>query len=374
MSTLPVPRLVCLWRSLGLPLRALATLWVNALNALWAFPGKKKNREELLLTVGKWRAERLIDAPIIDASTHPSIGENIQGPSLVAVPPWISNRLGNYYLYFADHKGRYIRLAYADELAGPWIVHVPGSLQLEQSYFPTEPLELDDEILKSHQGRAAQDKTRLPHDLRLELTTPHIASPDVHVDEDSRRVVMYFHGLQSPGMQLTRVATSLDGVVFEARPETLARSYFRVFEHRGNTYGMAMPGQLYRKNRRGEGFEEGPRLFNPDMRHFGLWVNEDVLHVFWTQVGHAPERILASTIDISRPFMSWEVSEPVDVLRPERTWEGAEAPLEPSIRSVAYGHVNQLRDPAIFAENGRLYLLYAVAGEAGIGIAELHQD
>ena len=72
--------------------------------------------------------------------------------------------------------------------------------------------------------------------------------------------------------------------------------------------------------------------------------------------------------------MSWEVSEPVDVLRPERTWEGAEAPLEPSIRSVASGHVNQLRDPAIFAENGRLYLLYAVPGEAGIGIAELHQD
>jgi hypothetical protein len=33
--------------------------------------------------------------------------------------------------------------------------------------------------------------------------------------------------------------------------------------------------------------------------------------------------------------------------------------------------VNQLRDPAIFQEDGRTYLLYAVAGEAGIGIAEL---
>ena len=28
-------------------------------------------------------------------------------------------------------------------------------------------------------------------------------------------------------------------------------------------------------------------------------------------------------------------------------------------------------DPAIFQEDGRTYLLYAVAGEAGIGIAEL---
>ena len=36
-----------------------------------------------------------------------------------------------------------------------------------------------------------------------------------------------------------------------------------------------------------------------------------------------------------------------------------------------YGHVNQLRDPAIFEENGEVYLLYAVAGESGIGIARL---
>jgi hypothetical protein len=33
--------------------------------------------------------------------------------------------------------------------------------------------------------------------------------------------------------------------------------------------------------------------------------------------------------------------------------------------------VNQLRDPAVFEEDGRRYLLYAVKGEAGIAIAEL---
>ncbi len=47
-------------------------------------------------------------------------------------------------------------------------------------------------------------------------------------------------------------------------------------------------------------------------------------------------------------------------------------PVEPSIRSVAYGRVNQLRDPAINEEDGRVYLLYAVAGEAGIAISEVH--
>jgi len=33
--------------------------------------------------------------------------------------------------------------------------------------------------------------------------------------------------------------------------------------------------------------------------------------------------------------------------------------------------VNQLRDPAVFEEDGRVFLVYAVAGESGLGIAEL---
>ena len=33
---------------------------------------------------------------------------------------------------------------------------------------------------------------------------------------------------------------------------------------------------------------------------------------------------------------------------------------------------NQLRDPAIYEEDGRVYLLYAVAGERGIALAEVH--
>ena len=70
--------------------------------------------------------------------------------------------------------------------------------------------------------------------------------------------------------------------------------------------------------------------------------------------------------------MSWRESTAVEILRPERDWEGADAPLVPSVRSVAYGHVNQLRDPAIYEEDGRVYLLYAVAGESGIAVAELH--
>ena len=53
------------------------------------------------------RVERLIDRPIITPDLDPSLEPNIQGPSLIKVPEWVPGRLGGYYLYFANHKGRY---------------------------------------------------------------------------------------------------------------------------------------------------------------------------------------------------------------------------------------------------------------------------
>ena len=107
------------------------------------------------------------------------------------------------------------------------------------------------------------------------------------------------------------------------------------------------------------------------MRHAALLKRENILYIFWTQVGDVPESILLSTIDLSVDWQNWRATESIEILRPEHPWEGTDAPLEPSIRSTAYGHVNQLRDPAIFEENDHIYLLYAVAGESGIAIAEV---
>ena len=148
----------------------------------------------------------------------------------------------------------------------------------------------------------------------------------------------------------------------------------RAFEHDGMTYTLAMPGQLYRSRDGFHGFEPGPLLFNPRMRHSALLKRGGALWVFWTQVGDAPERILLSHIDLSGDWRSWKEDAPIEILRPERIWEGAEAPLVPSVRSTGYGQLNQLRDPAIFEENGHVYLLYAVAGESGIAIAEVLLD
>jgi len=319
------------------------------------------------------RITRLLDRPIIGPDLHGSLGPNIQGPSLIRVPDWVANPLGRYYLYFADHKGSWIRLAFADTLVGPWRIHPPGALHTDHSHFPTTPPQATAEQLAAVEARMRRAGMVISHDVLTEATTPHIASPDVHVDHAHRRIVMYFHGLEGVGHQVSRAAVSADGIHFEARPEIIGRTYMRIWRQQGMAYTLAMPGVISRSADGLSSFEEGPPLFNPNMRHAALLVRGPTLHVFWTQVGDAPESILHSTIDTSGDWSTWRDSPAEVVLRPECPWEGADAPLAPSIRSTAYGHVNQLRDPAIFEEDGRVFLLYAVAGESGIAIAEINE-
>ena len=317
---------------------------------------------------------RIGDGPIIHPGLHPSIGDNIQGPSLIKVPDWVQDRLGDYYLYFADHKGGFIRLAYANDLRGPWTVHPPGALRLNQTPFAQTPPAYTAADLEAFRAQVTSGgmNEALFKDLAMDAATPHIASPDVHVDEKSRRIVMYYHGLESFGRQTTRVAISADGQNFAALEEELGRTYWRAFDHDGMTYAIAMPGVFYRSKTPLQGFEQGPSLFKPSMRHAAVFRRDNILFVIWTDVGgEPPERLLISRINISGPWETWQVSETRELLRPERPWEGADLPLTPSFRSTAPGRVNQLRDPAVFEEDGRLYLLYAVAGESGIAISEI---
>jgi hypothetical protein len=224
-------------------------------------------------------------------------------------------------------------------------------------------------------GRAPAGTPGVPPP-EVDSSHPHIASPDVHVDEVNRRIVMYFHGLAAWGMQRSRVAISDDGLNFSAQPELLGPSYFRVFRHGGATFALAMPGILLRSANGLSGFERGPLLFEGGLqRHTAVLLRDDVLHVFWTRVGDAPERIYASRIPLRGDWRDWHVEgEAQEVLRPEMPWEGADLPLLPSWRGAVNLPVHQLRDPAIFEEAGRVYLLYAVQGEAGIAITELAPD
>jgi len=337
-----------------------------ALGACCNIAGQPKATGDIVVT-------RLLDHPIIDASTDPSIGSNIQGPSLVLAPDWDGEPLGKYYLYFADHKGSSIRLAYADDLKGPWKIYKPGALRLEQTGLPTKPLVIPENWKATPllSNFAPSGTPGIPEPT-IEATLPHIASPDVHVDRETKQVVMYYHGLVALGDQRSRVAVSSNGIDFVDLGEFVGPPYFRSFEHDGMTYALTMPGIIYRSADGRSGFERGPMLFSLTQRHTAVLKRDDTLYVFWTRVGDAPERIYMSTIDISGDWTDWLVSETREVLRPEKDWEGANLPIEPSYRSAINLPVNQLRDPALFEEEGKTYLLYAVRGEQGIAIAEIN--
>ena len=373
-----------------------ASIWT--LGATWSpsLPGDADVADGRSMIV----ARRLPESPIIRHTMDARLRDearrygyvNVNGPSLIRVPQWVESRLGEYYLYFAHHKGEFIRMAYADRLSGPWTLYAPGVLDLDVSLFTSQAPEsaglprsaldlwhattLTEFIALSQVGLSAQRALQARKRSGLagsDETRPHIASPDVGVDHERREIRMYFHGLVERRLQMTRVATSPDGLHFRAWPELLTAPYLRVFEHRAARYGLAMPGLLYRSADGLSGFRVRDRpLFAANTRHAAVWVRKDTLYVFYTRVGDTPERILCSTIDAtSSDWDEWVPSPPFEILRPELPWEGADLPVEPSVRGESTVPVRQLRDPAIFVEDNQAYLLYSVAGEQAIAIAQL---
>ncbi len=350
---------------------------------------------------GRYRVERLAGGkPVItrrmfaDAG-HDRLGSNINGPSVIRVPDWIpparrANPKARYYLYFAHHHGRFIRMAWAVNVAGPYTLHG-----------------LDGPDADGARGVLAlgpDGRIDLAHGLALK---GHIASPDVHVDGENRRIRMYFHGPAdhrgSNVGQKSFAAQSADGLDFNAgiEPVILGLAYFRVFDYGGATYAIASRGALYKAppepftppggfdfrgelwHREGGGNNDNPFQHDLDrdpardptgrLRHSAVRVAGEVLEVFHSRVGDRPERVLLTTVDLTAgAFTRWDPTyPPAEILRPELEWEGAALPLKPSTGGSAAG-VRQLRDPYVFEDaDGRLYLFYTGAGEEAIGVVRL---
>jgi len=285
------------------------------------------------------RVTRSAANPLITFGSSPSLGDNINGPSVIRVPAWIRQPLGKFYMYFGHHGGKCIRLAYADDLRGPWSIHEPGTLRLEQAT----------------------------------AFRNHIASPDVHVDDGRRVIRMYFHG-RATNEQATAMATSADGLHFESSDRLLGHPYFRVFRWKGVHYAIAKAansgwGSLARSVD-GVNWTERRDEFVRDMRHAAVMIRGNRLIVFYTRVGDAPERILVATATLTDDWTDWTMSAPMDVLRPEKEYEGIGYPNKPSEHGKATS-VQQLRDPCVFPNDGRIYLFYSIAGEMGIAMAEV---
>jgi hypothetical protein len=171
----------------------------------------------------------------------------------------------------------------------------------------------------------------------------------------------------------TRLALSRDGLNFTARLPVLGLPYMRLFPHRGWYYAIAMPGQTYRSRDGLDDFEAGPRLTREPIRHHAILEHEGQCYVLWTRIGDRPERILLSELNIAADWQDWRLGATHEIHRAEKPWEGAILAPRASQPGACMEPVNQLRDPAIFQENGKIYLLYAVAGEQGIAIGELRR-
>ncbi len=290
------------------------------------------------------KANRIGQAPIVQRFADQRMGANVNGPSLIKTPDWLAGRLGTYHLYFAHHLGSYIRLAYADHLEGPWRIHSPGVLDITEVPFIYE----------------------------------HIASPDVHVDEDSKEIRMYLHGVSDPNpweapTQSSYVATSRDGLLFHPKRQLLGAPYFRVWRWENSYYAIGLGGSLWRSKDGLSEFEQGPTLTGmPDgTRHPVVLRHGGKSWVAWTAIGDCPERILIAEIDTTGDWHEWSMRDPQELLRPERDYEGGTLPLEPSRADIAPAPVHPLRDPAFYVEADRVYMVYSVAGEAGLALAEL---
>jgi hypothetical protein len=307
-----------------------------------------------------------------------SLGDNVNGPSVVRVPSWVTQPLGRYYMYFAHHTGTFIRLAYADSIQGPWKVYEPGVLQVRDSAF----------------YRPQPDPPNSPEGFYT-----HVASPEIYLDSARNRIVMWFHGwwtdnerwpLESAAAarawarrkgygQYTQVAESTDGLHFDIHRPMTRESYLRVFREGGFFYGLARLGVLLRSAGPLAAFEVGPNPFRETpyanrVRHVALLRRDNTMFVFFTAIGDAPEHVLVSTIDVRGDWRSWKASQPVDLIAPQAAYECADLPNKPSAAGEIDGRARQIRDPAVFEENGKVWLFYTICGEQGIAAAELTID
>ena len=382
----------------GLIYLSLAFSLFVAVTLVWLWP----SYDYLPAQSGSLSVQRLSDGPIIETAMSPRLTalakeqgyNNVNGPSLIRVPDWVENPLGNYYLYFSHHKGDFIRLAYADTVEGPWSIYEPGALALKNSGFPSESIPrlslgeglaelwnavsiylFRDSVLAVYQAVVTDQEIRKQRGIAASQTLkPHIASPEVVIDEANQQIVMFFHGQRDSLSQVSGVAVSKNGLEFTSNEQKLGAVYLRSFAYKDQHYFLAAPGILYRSDTLLGHYEpRGKSLFGNNARHSAVLLQDDQLTVVWSRVGDAPERLLVSTVSLSSSdWDDWVPTYPTELLRGEQPWEGSELPVLSSLRGETNEPINDLRDPDIFVDiDGQIYLVYVAAGEQSIGVVGL---
>jgi hypothetical protein len=280
------------------------------------------------------------------------------------VPDWVQEPLGKFYLYFAHHCGRYIRMAFSDVLRGPWTIYSKGVLDVIETPFVHEDLVLD--RVRNHPNF---DPANAPY------LYAHIASPDVLVDYETQKIRMYYHGMNDCAAQFTRLTTSNDGLRFAGHTAPLGAPYFRVFHYDGWLYAISWGGALHRSQSWAGPFEHGPNLNTEEklggightIRHVAVTLKNDTAVLYYSCIGANPEAIFSAHINLAPDWNDWKISKPRLVLTAADPWEGGSLPKKTSCVGSADAPVHGLRDPYVFEG----HIFYSGAGEQAIGVARL---
>lgn len=275
-----------------------------------------------------------------------TVGEFTNGPTVIKVPNWVEDPLGTHYMYFADHHGLEIRLAFSDSLNGPWTVSPNPVLRLNKTLAIRE----------------------------------HIASPDVYIDADSHTIYMTVHGEPISTMyddQVSVLVESQDGEVFAQDP-SYAGSIWANFAY---ARILKIDDTFVRINPRKHQVSRSDSMTGPfsapvyyslpidrEHRHASVLLDGSTIVIYYTRLRDAPERIYRATIDASQQWGQWALTNEQCVRRPELSWEGAKFPVTLSQTGPAHS-VNQLRDPFIYDDGTNRALFYSYAGESGIAMA-----
>ena len=283
-----------------------------------------------------------------------NFNSNICNPCIIKVPEWVKDSLGKYYLYYADHRGKYIKFAFSNFIFNNWRSKL-------------------DIIININSFNNAIN---------------HIASPEIYIDDIKKKFYLLTHSHSATHKgQWTYVSESNNGLHFKVvNDKPLAPFYLRVFKYNNFFYGVSKGGNLWKTNELIREFYPCQNLFDPSksnellhnyegaVRHVGLFVENNILYIFYSKIGDKPERIYFSKLNLEKNDKNWKFNSETELLRPTMDFEGANLPLLKSKPGDTPVAENALRDPYLFKINSNYYLAYCVQGEFGIAIAEIKKN
>ncbi|MGB1242464.1 MAG: hypothetical protein ACPG49_08080 [Chitinophagales bacterium] len=141
------------------------------------------------------------------------------------------------YKIITSSINTYIRLAYADSLAGSWTMYDGEIMPLSKSGLAAQKAVMDSgmmDILKylswtesiamykvGNDALKAWEKRNQQKIKSSPPTSPHIASPEVIIDEQNQKIRLYYHGVVEGSLQMSKVALSNDGIHFETNENSI---------------------------------------------------------------------------------------------------------------------------------------------------------